>query len=402
MIFQITTERNSVARPVVNAIAVFLLISGVLACENEKPSGAASGVSLHTGLGGDASGYQRACGPREFTFPQDHADHPEFRNEWWYITGNLENTSAQRFGFHITFFRIANSPLAVDDKDDEVASAWASNEFYMAHFAITSVADKTIRYFERFGRAAAGLSGTLTETHSTQSGDREANTKVWLDDWQLNITEKEGNSSLTVSLTQDDTSLELTMVPQKPKVLQGINGYSQKSADPCNASYYYALTRMTAAGDLVFGGASHPVSGTAWLDREWSSSALADDQAGWDWFALQLDDGRDIMLYQLRKQDGSVDTFSHAVEINGSGEKRDIPLHAWQVKVDDWWQSESGSRYPVAGQVQFKDSGETIVFTPLIENQELNLTVRYWEGAINLSDKSGREIGTGYMELTGY
>ncbi len=394
------------ARSISTTGLVLLLVGILISCDRNNPDKGSSGISLHTGLGGDASGFKRACGLREFSFPQDHGAHPEYRNEWWYITGNLENSSSERFGFQITFFRIANSPLDTRNRDVEADSAWSSNEFYMAHFAITSAADKKIRYFERFGRAAAGLAGAISErvavTANSQAEQNPASTKVWLDDWQLSITESDQQTGLTVSLSQDNSSLELALVPQKPMVLQGQKGYSQKSADPCNSSYYYALTRLTADGTLVFDGETHTVAGTAWLDREWSSSALADDQAGWDWFALQLDDGRDIMLYQLRKQDGSVDEFSHAVEINSRGKKREIPLSDWKVEVDEWWQSDTGARYPVAGKVRFSDSGEIFVFKPLINDQELNLTVRYWEGAIKLSDEAGTEVGRGYMELTGY
>ena len=144
------------------------------------------------------------------------------------------------------------------------------------------------------------------------------------------------------------------------------------------------------------------MTGTAWLDREWSSSALADNQVGWDWFALQLDDGRDIMLYQLRNADGSIDPFSYAVEIDQNGNKTVLPNAAIDIEVDQWWQSESGARYPVSGEIRRSDTNEVIRYQPLINDQELDLTVRYWEGAIVLRDAQDQAIGRGYLELTGY
>ena len=374
-----------------------LLVLSAFACESyDSQDKISSGVSLHTGLGGDAAGYQRACGPMEFQFPKDHGAHPEFRNEWWYITGNLENTSAQRFGVHITFFRIASAPQTTTKDKDIKSSAWSGSEFYMAHFAITSAADKSIKYFERFGRSAAGLAGVSPANNTTP------NTRVWLDDWQLDIKEIDGQTQLQLALSQETTALSLTLEADTPIIKQGVDGYSQKSADPCNASYYYSLPRLTTTGDIIFNGIAHSVTGSAWLDREWSSSALADNQVGWDWFAMQLDDGRSIMVYQLRLQDNKVDTYSHAVEIDAAGNKTEIPFGDWTIETDEWWQSDSGSRYPVSGTFHRRDTKETIAFKPLINDQELDLTVRYWEGAIDLTNTRGQNIGRGYMELTGY
>ena len=191
--------------------------------------------------------------------------------------------------------------------------------------------------------------------------------------WQLQIKE-------------ENDALDLTLIADKPKVLQGRGGYSQKSEDPCNSSYYYSLTRLRATGTVVTGDQSSDVSGSAWLDREWSSSALADDQVGWDWFAMQLDDGREIMLYQLRRSDGTNDPFSYAVEIDKDGKKTEIPIELLQIDIDRWWLSKGGARYPVSGTIIRKDTDETIVYRPLVDDQELNLTVRYWEGAIKLTD----------------
>lgn len=363
-------------------ILFLLLVMFVVACDSPKDQSVSSIVSLHTELGGDAKGYERACGPEAFVFPQDHGAHPSFRNEWWYITGNVQSDTTD-FGFHVTFFRVANQPGKPENQ-----SAWAASQFYMGHFAVTAAGQKSIRAHERFARAAAGLAGAEV----INGGAR-----VWLDDWELK-TDTPGVWTLNVA--DGDEQIELTLTAEKPEVLQGNSGYSQKSADPCNASFYYTLPRLRAEGAIGIDNETYTVEGSAWLDREWSSSALASDQVGWDWFALQLDDGRDIMFYQLRKADGSADPYSHAVEIDKAGVKRTIPVP--DLTVETWWQSPGGASYPVAGRLVRRDTNEVIVFQPLIENQELLLTVRYWEGAIRLKNENGDRIGHGYLELTGY
>ena len=372
-----------------NLIGMVLIV--LLAACNQEPSGT-TGVSLHKELGGAAGGYQRACSQRQFSFPQDHAAHKAYRNEWWYVTGNIESTDGEKFGFHITFFRIANQAQA-NTNNAWRANSWSSDEFYMAHFAVTAEGGE-IQTYERFARSAAGLAGA--------EPDNTNNINIWLDDWKLNTTTNNGKLTWQLQLKEKDTRLKLTLVPQKPLVLQSDAGYSQKSADPCNASYYYSYTRLQTSGTLELAGKTYQVNGHSWLDREWSSSALGDDQSGWDWFALQLDDGTDIMLYQLRKRDGNRDTHSHAVEIDQAGNAKEIPIDNINLTVTRWWQSGNGNRYPVAGEIYRKDTDQTIAYAPLVDNQELDLTIRYWEGAIELSTPQGQNIGRGYMELTGY
>jgi len=393
----------------IRAILFAVTTALISACNQQPSSPPTDGVSLHSELGGEAIGFERACSARQFKFPEDHGAHPSFRNEWWYITGNAADTSGQQFGFHVTFFRIANEPPIPATEATANSSSWSSNEFYMAHFAVTSEG-REIKKFERFARAAAGLAGADITTlankkgEDTKNGESENVVRVWLDDWQLSATHGDNSHSLNwrISMATADTTLDITLTPQKPIVLQGDSGYSQKSADPCNASYYYSITRLQASGTLGIDGTTHDINGTAWLDREWSSSALGDNQSGWDWFALQLDDGRDIMLYQLRLRDGTRDTYSYAVEIDQQGNAQEIPIGNIDIETTRWWQSESGNRYPVAGVIHRKDTGETIIFEPLTDNQELDFTVRYWEGAIVLANEQGLPMGRGYMELTGY
>ena len=380
--------------PAVKALAVAVLTVASVACDtDEQPNNPI--VSLHNQLGGDATGYSRACEPRTFNFPDDHAAHPDFRNEWWYVTGNVRSTENIDFGFHATFFRVATraptaqSAIALDTN----RSAWSTTQFFMGHFAISESGKTNVQAHERFARTAAGLAGA-------EKNDKGIN--IWLDDWQLQHHTDHDSNDWTLQLSDGGDALQLSMTAEKPIVLQGIDGYSQKSADPCNASYYYSLPRMAITGIIETAGRAHQVTGTAWLDREWSSSALADDQVGWDWFALQLNDGRDIMFYRLRKRDGTIDPQSHAVIIDTDGSKRSLPLP--EYIVERWWNSPSGARYPISGRLAFStdDFSDTIIVEPLLDNQELNLTVRYWEGAIKLSDTEGQALGKGYLELTGY
>ncbi len=404
------TSVSSAMRSVGCCIFCLLLIVG---CQRDTTENSAPVVSLHSELGGDATGFERACEPVAFNFPEDHNAHPSFRNEWWYFTGNVESKSGTRFGFHVTFFRIAvNAQPARDDADRQPISAqnstWSASQFYMGHFAITEDETSAVVAHERFARAAAGLAGAQTE---------QGQLRVWLDNWTIVNQQTDPADFRTttwqLSLAEDDDYLDLSLRALKPVVEQGIRGYSQKSRDPCNSSYYYSIPRLQVDGTISRDGKAHKVSGSAWLDREWSSSALADDQIGWDWFALQLDDGRDLMVYHLRRQDGSIDPYSYAVTIDPDGTKTVLPLPEYDITR--WWTSPSGARYPVDGSLTFNNESnetdnengtvkqsETIRFAPLIDNQEMNLTVRYWEGAIKLTDANGAAIGRGYLELTGY
>ncbi len=366
--------------------ALCLLI--VIACGQTEPPQDTSDESINflAELGGDASDFMRACEPRKIEFPRDHLAHPEFRNEWWYLTGNLKDDKGDRYGFQVTFFRIANSADSAS-----IESNWNTRQFYMGHFAITAGKAAAISAHERFSRAGAGLAGTA-----------ENPARVWLEDWQLQQNPNDPKR-WTLSVAQGGEGLSLELTQRKPLVLQGDEGLSRKSDDPCNASYYYSLSRLATHGQLRVGDQSFDVTGDTWLDREWSSSALSADQSGWDWFALQMNDGRELMYYRLRSKTGQTDEHSYAVVIGVDGQKDIVDASEITHQVSRWWQSSEGSRYPVAGSLEIpgSDFGK-IYYEPLIDDQELLLTVRYWEGAIQLRNEAGRETGRGYLELTGY
>lgn len=338
--------------------------------------------------GGDAQGYARALEPREFTFPTDHGPHPEFRTEWWYYTGNLETAEGRRFGFQLTFFRSALAPEMPARQ-----SEWATRQAWLAHFALSDVDGERFRSCERWSRGAAGLAGVRTEPF-----------RVWVKDWSAQAV---GSQAFPMRLTAsaDGVVLDLTLQRGKPPVLQGERGLSRKSAEPGNASYYYSLTRMPAEGTVRFGDEFFAVTGLAWMDREWSTSSLGADQVGWDWFALQLSDGRDLMLYQLRRQDGGADPASSGSLVGPDGGARSLSSADFSIDGLDLWTSpRSGAAYPARWRVRVPSEELDLEVRPLLADQELDVSFRYWEGAVAVEGtRAGRPVrGRGYVELTGY
>ncbi|MDP9198050.1 MAG: carotenoid 1,2-hydratase, partial [Pseudomonadota bacterium] len=268
----------------------------------------AAQVSVTDFLGtGTPAEFERAEAPRAFDFPADHGAHPGFRSEWWYFTGNLAAEDGRHFGFQLTFFRFALAPIAV-----ERASAWATNQAWMAHLTVTDSAGKRFHAAERLARGALGLAGTET-----------APFRVWLGDWEARAAESGGDIYPLELIARDEgVSIDLTLTAAKPLVLQGENGWDRKGPEPGNASYYYSYTRVAARGQVTIDGAAVHVSGSAWMDREWGSSALGPNLSGWDWCALQLSDGSELMLYRLRHKDGRTSDFSKATLIEADGERR--------------------------------------------------------------------------------
>ena len=364
-------------------LLVFIVVVAAMAAEDDtKPS------ELATLLGNKAEGFPKATAARAFRFPEDHGPHPEFRNEWWYVTGNLDDADGRRFGFELTIFRFALMPEASSS-----VSHWRSNQVYIAHFAVTDVAGRKFFVAERFSRGALGLAGATA-----------APFRVWIDDWA--IAQRAGEDDDSWSLTASDPAfaLDLDLVALRDPVLNGLDGLSQKSAEPGNASYYYSITRWQSAGQLRIGDTNFNVTGLAWLDREWSSSALAADQQGWDWFALQLSDGSDLMFYHLRKTDGSQDMHSAGTWVTPDGRARHLQTDDVRIRVQDHWSSPEGGAYPSRWEIEIPTESLSLAVVPVLDDQELFTTVRYWEGAVDVRGlRNGVAIeGRGYVELTGY
>jgi len=358
---------------------------------------------------GDLSGYARAVEPRVFSFPADHGPHPGFQTEWWYFVGNLDTPSAEesrRFGFQLTFFRFAVAPEPTAGAPER-ASPWASRQVWMAHFAVSDIdggkQGGRFHAFERFRRGALGLAGAT-------AGEGEV-FQVWLDDWSA--TGLELGSHLPFRLQAAEPSgevgLDLVLSPGKEAVLQGDRGLSQKGPEPGNASYYYSLTRLPAAGTVTVGGERFAVSGTAWMDREWSTSALGEGEVGWDWFALQLTDAQnepwELMLYRIRQQEGSTSPNSEGLWVAPDGTSERLAWQDAEVEVLDHWRSpHSNTLYPAGWRLRLPEQGLDLNVRPLLADQELDVSFRYWEGAVAVTGtRAGEPVtGRGYVELTGY
>jgi predicted secreted hydrolase len=376
------------------ALLALLAAAGVyLLARVDRPHPPRAALSVAGALrNADNAGFLRADSPRAFRFPADHGPHPGFRTEWWYYTGNLETREGRRFGFQLTFFR-----SALTATPQARTSEWAASHAYLAHFALTDVDGKRFHSFERWSRGALGLAGAQDEPF-----------RVWTESWSASAASPAGPSgtpAMRLTAAEGGVGIDLDLGPGKPVVLQGDRGLSQKSAGAGNASYYYSLTRMPAAGTILLGEKSFAVSGLAWMDREWSTSSLAADQVGWDWFALQLADGRELMLYRLRRRDGTADPASSGTLIGPRGESRPLRLSDFQLEDLDRWESpRSGARYPSRWRIRIPADGLDLEVRPVIPDQELEVSFLYWEGAVDVTGtQQGRPVsGRGYVEMTGY
>ena len=368
-------------------LGVLLVVTTIMAVTllPQKQSGARSELIAVPAPQGD---FERAEGIREFRFPEDFGPHDGFQTEWWYYTGNLTDEEGHDFGYQLTFFRRALQPL-----NEQIArqSDLAVEQVYLAHFTVTDVEADTFMYWERIARGSAGLAGATGDPY-----------QVWLYDWQVQ-QQKDGSYALQGS--QGNVSLRLELHAEKGPVLQGDRGYSRKGEQTGNASYYFSQTRLTANGVLEINGQTHEVQGTSWMDHEFSTSALSAGQVGWDWFSIQLDSGEELMVYTIRREDGSIDPFSNGTIIALDGSTIPLSKGDFQVEIVDQWTSpHSGANYPAGWVLGIPEQGLRIEIEPFIADQELQVSYTYWEGAVRVTGEwNGRPVsGRGYVELTGY
>lgn len=369
------------AAAAVLAAALVLLLHGD-AREAARPSLSAQALLSAPA----AAGFARALTPRELEFPADHGAHPAFQTEWWYFTGVLEDPAQREFGFQLTFFRRASAP-----QRPASSSAWAANETWLAHFALSDVAGGSFRASERSQRAALGLAGAQADAW-----------RVFVEGWSASGP---GASPFPMRLAaaDGDVALELELAQRGAPVLHGDRGLSRKGAEAGNASYYYSLVDLEARGRVRIGAQEFAVHGAVWMDREWSTSALAPGIAGWDWFALALDDGRALMFYRLRRADGSADALSEGTLIDADGGTR--RLAAADVELEErarWTSPASGASYPAGWRLRVPSASLDLDIEPLLADQELRLSFTYWEGAVAARSPAGARLGRGYVELVGY
>ncbi len=336
-----------------------------------------------------AAGFAPVLAPRTFVFPADHGPHPEYRQEWWYTTGNLEAQDGERFGFELTFFRFALAPPGTPPAGD---SAWRAREIYMAHFAVTDLRRGRFRFAQQLSRAALGLAGA-----------QGAPLQVWLADWYLRADPQDAQH-WRLHAAGEGYGLDLQLEVSAAPVLNGVAGLSLKSGTPGDASYYYSLPRVAVRGQLRRAGALLPVAGLAWVDREWGSGGLGAQEVGWDWFALQLNDGSALMFYALRSTSGARDPHSAGTFTDASGVAQPLTAGAVAIEVTRTWKSAAGVRYPGAWRLRAPALALDLEVTPLLPDQELRGPPRYWEGAVEVRGmRGGRALGgRGYVELVGY
>ncbi len=371
-----------------------MLMVALAAC-HDAPREEASATRVADLLGSDRMGapqgdWAMATSPGAISLPRDHAAHPDYRAEWWYVTGNLEGDEG-RFGFQLTIFRFGLGGRYRTPLPD--ASQWRADDVYMAHLAVTDIARASHTFAERFSRGAAGLAGAVAEP-----------VRIWLEDWSI-----EGGTDLVPArLRAAEPSLgigiDLELSPGRPAVFHGQDGLSQKGDGPGNASYYYSYTRLPAAGKIRSGGVDYDVDGLAWIDREWGSSALGKGRRGWHWLSLQMDDGRDLMLYVIRMDDGTKAAQSSGTLVSPDGSATWLSAADFSMTpVRRWSSPATGSTYPVSWEVRVPAHGIDLAVTAVVDDQEQTGIVTYWEGAVDaLPSGGGPEAGRGYLELTGY
>jgi predicted secreted hydrolase len=336
------------------------------------------------------SAWRNAERGRVLRLPADHASHPEYRIEWWYYTGNLTSKAGRRFGYQLTFFRIGVDPAPANP------SRWTVRDLFLAHFAITDIAGRRHRAVEKLSRPALGWAGARTDV-----------LRVWMDDWSVHHGDR--GHHLTASSAEPSLMLDLSLGEGRPPVLHGERGYSQKGSEPGNASHYYSLTRMPTRGTLAIDGERFEVEGASWMDHEFGSSFLEKTQAGWDWFSIQLDDGTDLMLFQLRAADGSVDPRSSGTIVAGDGRISPFAAGAFTLTpVRRWSSPTSGASYPVEWRIDAPGSRLALTVRAAVDAQEMHAGLQsgiaYWEGAVEIAGtRDGRPVtGRGYLEMTGY
>lgn len=333
--------------------------------------------------------YRTALPGYRYEFPRDHFSHTDFQTEWWYYTGNLRSPDGHRFGFELTFFRQAAS------RDAAKTGAWDLRDLYLAHLALSDLDGGKFYHAERINRSGPGIAAVS-----------ESLGHVWNGNWQI---QWHGNDQ-ELQAIDERFQLHLTLHPEKLPVIHGENGVSQKAAGPGRASHYISLTRLATSGAIELGNKKLEVRGASWMDHEFFTHQLESGQAGWDWLSLQLADNTELMLFHIRRKDGSIDPYSAGTYVDANGKTTHLRSadFALQPAGESWTSPFTRARYPIHWKIAIpKLKIELEAKTPL-ESQELTgktaLAPNYWEGAISVAGRRDQQSlsGMGYLEMTGY
>ncbi|MFZ5863407.1 MAG: lipocalin-like domain-containing protein [Nitrospirota bacterium] len=325
-----------------------------------------------------------------YAFPRDHGPHPAYQTEWWYYTGRLTAESGRSYGYQLTFFRRGIDAAGVRNNP----SKWALKNVFLAHFAVTDETDKTFAFAEKTARPGGGAAGADPKR-----------LKVWNGPWFAE--EKDG--VIVLSAVAEDRSIMLRLKPTREPIIHGPNGVSRKGPGKTQTSHYYSIPRMDTTGTLTINKRLETVKGLSWMDHEFGSNQLSDDQIGWDWFGLHLDNGMDLMLYRMRRNDGTVEPVSSGTLIAADGRATHLPIEAFTYSIRDTWTSQkTRTVYPSRWIIAVPDQNIELSITPTVADQELVTThstrVTYWEGSVSVKGRVGDTVvsGYGYAELTGY
>jgi predicted secreted hydrolase len=341
--------------------------------------------------------YRLALPNYRFEFPRDHFNHPEFRTEWWYYTGNLRTVEGRRFGFELTFFRQGI------DRQPAAESVWDVRDVWMAHLALSDIEGGQFLHTERLNRSGPGVAGADLRQGRVWNGN-------WHAQWTTFDPAVAGAGTQTLEAIADRFSFELFLKTEKPPAIHGRNGVSQKAEGAGKASHYISLTRLTTSGGIILDGKRFSVEGTSWMDHEFFSHQLEANQSGWDWFSLQLEDRSELMLFRLRRTGGSVDPYSAGTYVDSQGHTTHLAASDFTVTPGRTWTSgTTGGRYPVEWTIGVPSLGgfKASIRTPMAQ-QEITGGARsgttYWEGAIEVdATRRGHPLsGVGYLEMTGY
>ena len=324
----------------------------------------------------------------KYQFPGDHGNHPGFKTEWWYFTGNLHAADGADFGYQLTFFRQG----VREPESAAVTSRFVVNDVKFAHFAVSEISGGKFHHFQRLSRGAFG-----------EAGFEEGNRLAWIKDWTC---ERIGDNAFRLAAKEEGISIELDLTSQKSPVVHGRNGVSQKAEGEGRASHYYSLSRLQTRGRVTIDGKVHEVTGTSWFDHEWASNQLAEHQKGWDWFSLQFNDGTELMLFQIRTDEDKQDPHSSGTFVFEDGSDLKIGQAGFSLEPIAWWRSDKTvANYPIEWRLTVHALDLDVEIKPRLRQQELDAKpFTYWEGAVQVSGtRDSKQVeGVGYLEMTGY